>query len=145
MEDDLALQEINKGVVILWKDFEFFITGERKDSRFLILSNCHPQFKSFLAIRATTKTESYEKSINIVREFIIIPPNSEKPLPAKSAIDLGRIEMLDWAKIKPHWGSEVKIIGSISEELINRFDKLVNTSRTIRRDWKAWVLNSKRI
>jgi len=135
-------QKISKGAVILWEKFEFFASGEQKDSRFLILSDCHPQYKSFLAIRATTKTGFYEKPSGMIREFIIIPGKREKPLPEKSVIDLARIVTLDWTVIGPILGDKIKEIGSVSDELIKDIDRLVASSKTIRRDWKKWILNS---
>lgn len=139
---DGDIQNIGKGTVILWEKFEFFTTGEKKDSRFLILSKCHSEYKTFLAIRATTKTEFYEKPSNILKEFIIIPPKTEKPLPAKSIIDLGRITTLSWSAMNPFWGAGISKIGFVSNELIIHLDKLVNNSKTIRRDWKQWILTS---
>lgn len=137
------VQGIGKGTVILWEKFEFFTTGEKKDSRFLILSDCHSQYKTFLAIRATTKREFYEKPGGLTREFLTILPQKEKPLPEESIIDLKRMEPLSWVNMAPIWDKGIKNIGFVSKELIEKLDKLVNSSKTVRRDWKTWILNSK--
>jgi len=143
-DEHTELQKISKGAVLLWKNFEFFETGEKKDSFFLVLSDYHPQYKSFLAIRATTKTELYEKSDSIKKEFIIVEAHSERPLPEKSAIDLLRTRSLDWRDMRPFWNNQngIKLVGTISQGLIDTIDKLVNDSRTLRRDWKTWILKS---
>lgn len=142
--DDSVAQAIGKGVVLLWNNFEFFESGEKKDSRFLIVSCCHPQYKSFLAIRATTKTEFFERPSKIAREFLIIPAKSEISLPEKSVIDLNKIRTLNWSDMKPIWNSRIKKVGLISDEFLNQADKLVNVSKMVRKDWRKWILESPR-
>lgn len=142
--DDSTIQEIGKGIVLLWNNFEFFESGEKKDSRFLILSSCHPQYKSFLAVRATTKTGFFNRPSKMTREFLIVPDKSEIPLPKKSVIYFNNMRTLVWSDMKPIWDNEVKKMGFVSDGLLDQVDKLVNVSKTVRKDWRKWILESPR-
>ncbi|OGM91186.1 hypothetical protein A2755_02150 [Candidatus Wolfebacteria bacterium RIFCSPHIGHO2_01_FULL_48_22] len=135
-----TLGHLTKGNVIFWSGFEFYETGEKKDSLFLILTDV--QNNCVLAIRATTKTEYFEKPSKIVKEFLLIQKGEEVVLPRKCVIDLNRIRELSVKKLKESWGKEIKKAGSVSDKTIHAIDKLVNSSKTIRRDWMRWILNS---
>jgi hypothetical protein len=140
IEDEVKL--IGKGVALFWKQYEFE-TGEKKDSRFLILSDC--QYGCFLAIRATTKTEYYEQPSKLVREFVIVPERTEISFPKKSAIDFSKIRFLDVRTIKAVWKQRVTTIEPVSDNLLDEIDSIISGSKIVRKDWKAWILKSMRM
>lgn len=139
--DDAVIKTIGKGTVIFWKNFEFE-NGEKKDSLFLVLTD--GQRGCLLAIRASTKTEFYEKPSAVAREFIIVPKKSEAAFPAKSVIDFARIKILYWQKMKLIWDKDARKIHPASDGLIDQIDKLVSNSKIVRRDWIKWITNSPR-
>ena len=134
--------KIGKGTTIFWKAYEFE-NGERKDSRFLILTDC--QYGCFLAVRPTTKTEFYEKpTSSIVREFIVIPKRTERAFPAKSAIDFARIRILNWVVMEPIWGKDIKELSPATDGLLDQIDKLVSGSKIVAKASIKWIKESPR-
>lgn len=133
---------IGKGTVIFWENYEFE-NGEKKNSLFLILSDC--RFGCFLAIRPTTKTEFYEKpTSSVAREFLIIPSKYEKSIPEKSAIDFTKIRFLYAQKIESEWDKSIKKVGSVSSDLLGQIEQIIAQSKIVRRDWIKWILESPR-
>ena len=140
---DDEIECLAKGSVIIWKNFEFFETGEKKDSRFLILSDCHSLYHYFLGVRATTKIEFYKKTQSTIeRTFIIIPTNKESSFTKKVVIDFNNIRTLYREEIKKGWGKEISKIKPISGEMIKLIEDKVSSSKTIRKDWKLLILKS---
>lgn len=141
----MAIQDdVGKGSVILWEDYEFLETGERKNSHFLVLTDC--RYESFLAIRATTQLEYYENGgSRMTRSFLIIELGKEKVFTRKVAIDFTRIKILPLEKMSSIWGSGLKRLGKISNGLLDDVDRIVNESRVIERNYKTWIRESSRI
>ena len=141
--DNTEFQSVGKGTVILWEDYEFINSGEKKNSRFLILSDCHPQYRYFLGIRATTKTEFYERPTSTIeREFLIIREKEEVSFTKKVAIDFANIKMLDLEKIRKGWGVTILKLKPASDNLIKKIDESVSKSKIIRKDWINWIIKS---
>jgi len=139
--NDVVLRAIGKGTVLHWKDYEFE-TGEKKNSFFLVLSDC--QYGCYLAIRATTKTEFYEKPSTLTREFLLIPEKTEIPFPQKSVVDFAHIRSLPLTKIREGWGSEIQRISPVSDGLVAQIDQLVQRSKIVQKAWIKWIIKSSR-
>ncbi len=141
----MAIQDdVGKGSVILWEDYEFLETGERKNSHFLVLTDC--KYGSFLAIRATTQLEYYENGgSRMTRNFLIIELGREKVFTRKVAIDFTRIKILPLEKMNSIWGSGLKGLGKISNGLLDDVDRIVSESRVIERNYKTWIRESPRM
>lgn len=132
---------ISKGTVLFWRGYEFFETGETKDSLFLILSSCVNN--SYLAIRATTQTEFYEKqNSSLTREFILIKPKQERAFSQKTVFDFARIKTLHFEHIKERWNDGVEKTSPVSGELLSEIDKRLNHSKIVRKDWIEWIRTS---
>jgi hypothetical protein len=137
--DDSVAKAIGKGTVLHWENYEFE-TGEKKDSLFLVLSDC--EFGCFLAIRATTKTEFYEKPSTLTREFLLIPEKTEVPLPKKFVIDFAHIRSLYLVKIRKGWGKEIRRVVPVSDDLVTQIDQLVQHSKIVQKAWIKWIIKS---
>lgn len=135
---------VGKGSVILWEDFEFYETGEKKNSHFLVLSDCRN--RSFIAIRATATTSFYERGDGtMTKSFLMIPRGVERVFTKKVAIDFTKIKVLHLEKMESIWGNGIRKLGSVSAAFINEIDKFVTSSKVIERNWKHWILDSQRI
>lgn len=140
--DDFIRNHLHKGDVLIWENYQFE-NGSKKTSRFIILTDC--QSDEFLTIRATANVEIYQnKSVKIYREFIELLPNQEPSFEKHTIIDLQRIHKLNLKIMKKISGTSLQRPTQLTNETIDKIDKLVKESKILRRDWIKWILNSKR-
>ena len=137
----MTSSEISKGTVLHWESYEFLESGEKKDSLFLVLTDC--QDGGYLAIRATTKTEFYEKpTSSINREFMLLKSKEEKAFARKTVFDFAKIRVLHLEQIKKGWNQSVSKTHPISEEFLFELDKKLNSSKVVAKNSLDWIRKS---
>jgi len=139
--EDLIRNHLSKGDVLFWENYKFK-NGSRKASRFIILTDCKND--SFLAIRGTTHTDFYEKVSSIYREFIKISASEDPSFPKPTIFDLNSIYILSVGKMKKIFGEQIKHPNKASDKVLNKLEEMIRNSKTLRKDWINWILNSKK-
>lgn len=127
-----------KGDVLIWEDYEFE-DGTSKDSRLILLTDCRNG--SFLAIRATTQKLELYTSGKVFKEFFIIENGDDPVFERRTIIDIQKIHLLQVEKMKNIFGGKIKRV-NISQETLEKINNLVTNSKTMRRDWKTWSIQS---
>ena len=138
---DFIKNHLSKGDVLFWEGYKFR-NGSEKTSRFIILTECKGD--SFLAIRATSRVDLYEKPTSLCREFIELLAHEDPLFSRPTIIDLNRIFVLKTEEMKRLFGAQIKRPSRISDNLLDKLEALVVNSKILRRDWINWILNSKR-
>ena len=138
INEQYLTNNLSKGDVLIWEGY-IFEDGNCKDSRFLVLSECEDG--NFLAVRATTKTNFYEKlKVSLYREFIVIPKDQESSLPEKTIIDFNLVKCFTIDEIKKLFGENIRKKERISEKLICEINNRVRFSKTIEKNIKNRIL-----
>lgn len=141
LAEDFIRKHLAKGDVLFWENYEFK-GGSRKTSRFIILTECKNDF--FLAIRATNNIELYEKPSSLHREFVKLLANEESVFLKPTILDLNRIFPLEVKQMKKLFGEQIKRTTRISANTLDKLEDLVKRSKILRKDWKNWILGSRR-
>lgn len=141
LAENFIKKHLAKGDVLFWENYKFK-GGNRKTSRFIILTECKNDF--FLAIRATNNIELYEKPSSLCKEFIKLLANEEPLFPKPTILDLNRIFPLGVEQMKKLFGEQIKRTTHISAKTLDKLEGLVEKSKILRKDWKNWILSSKK-
>lgn len=139
--ENLIKNRLSKGDVLFWENYQFK-NGVKKDSRFIILTECKNDM--FLAIRATSSTDFYERSSSIYREFIKLSTNEESLFPKPTILDLNSIYILTVKQMTNLFGEQVKHPNKISDITLDKLEILIKNSKTLRTDWIKWILDSRK-
>lgn len=139
--EDLIKNHLFKGDVLFWENYQFK-NGSKKTSRFIILTECKND--TFLAIRATAHTDFYEKSSGIYREFIKLSADEDPLFLKPTVFDLNSIYILTVEKMKKLFGEQIKHPYRASNSVLDKLEEIIRNSKTLRKDWVDWILNSKK-
>jgi len=136
------IKGFGKGDVLRWSYFEFDKNKTKiaKDSYFILMSK-QLDDGVFIAIRPTTQLKHYNSARNKI-DTIILSAGESSLFPKETVVDLKQMIYLDVEKMVKEFGTSVKRLGNLENNIVSRLDRAVLNSKTVEQNIIQIILTS---